>query len=92
VKITGIIPRLDGTFEVNFEVSGFTPDASGAPGSYAVRFSYDSGAEYTVYGGDSPWSLPLLKAILHRQLCVDVVDETGAGLPDSGNCTNILNL
>lgn len=92
VKISGINPKLDGSFEVNFVVSGFTPDAGGAPGTFAVRFSYDNGAEPTTYAGDSPWSLPLLKAILHRQLCVEVVDATGAPLPGSGNCTNIINL
>jgi len=91
VTITGTRPRLDGNFEVQFSVSGFTPDASGAPGTYAIRFSYDGGADATTFTGDSPWSLPLVQAILHRQVCADVVDATGVVLPDSGNCTNIIN-
>jgi hypothetical protein len=92
VKISGINPRLDGNFEVNFTVVGFTPDPSGAPGTYTVRFSYDHGAAATTYTGDSPWVLPLVKAIVHRQVCADVVDATGAVVPGSGTCTNIINL
>lgn len=92
VTITGIKPRLDGNFEVNFTVAGFAPDASGAPGTYAVRFSYDGGADATTYTGDSPWNLPLVKAILHRQVCADVVDANGDVVPGSGTCTNIINL
>ncbi|HUQ63608.1 MAG TPA: hypothetical protein VM121_07635 [Acidimicrobiales bacterium] len=92
VRITAIRPRLNGNFEVQFAVSGFTPDASGAPDTYTVRFSYDGGADATTYTGDSPWSLPLFEAILHRQVCAEVVDAAGAVVPDSGNCTNIINL
>lgn len=92
VKISRIDPRLDGDFDVNFTVAGFTPDASGAPGTYTVRFSYDGGADATTYAGKSPWVLPLVKAILHRQVCVEVRDATGAVVPGSGTCTNIINL
>jgi hypothetical protein len=91
VTITGITPRLDGPFEVNFTVSGFTPDPSGAPGSYNLRFSYDGGQDPVTYSGPSPWTFPLVKAILHRQVCAEVVDSTGAPVPDTSSCTNIIN-
>jgi hypothetical protein len=92
VKITGIDPRLDGDFDVNFTITGFTPDASGAPGTYTLRFSYDGGADATTYTGESPWNLPLVKAIAYRQVCADVVDAAGAVVENSGTCTNIINV
>ena len=90
VAITSVTPALDGTFAVHFTVSGFTPDASGAPGSHAVRFSFDDGEDPQLWDGPSPWTFPTETAIRHHQVCAVVVDAGGVVEPDSGACAPIL--
>lgn len=87
VTIVGVSPRLDATFQVEFEVSGF---ALGPGQPYAVRFSFDEGREPTTVSGASPWRFPLLNAIRFHQVCAQVVDAAGVGYPASGSCLGIL--
>jgi hypothetical protein len=89
VRITGVHATLDGPFAVDFTVEGFTPDASGKPGTYAIRFSFDRGEDPVVWDGPSPWTFPVADAIRHHRVCADVVDAAGAEQPHSGDCANI---
>ncbi len=90
VAIGNVVPRLDGTFQVEFTVAGFTPDASGQPGTYAVRFSFDQDQSPSVWGGPSPWSFPLSAGLLYREVCAHVVDAAGAIDPSTGGCRTIV--
>lgn len=89
VEIRGVTAELDGSFRVDFTAVGFTPDASGAPGTYAVRFSFDGGQSPTIWTGSSPWAFPLGDGLLYREVCAEVVDQTGTAVPSSGNCRPI---
>jgi len=90
VAIVAVAARLDGTFDVDFTVSGFTPDASGAPGTHSVRFSFDGGQAPTRWGGPSPWSFPLSAGLTYRQVCAHVADAAGVEDPSTGGCHDII--
>ena len=89
VEIGAVTADLDGNLRIQFTASGFTPDPSRAPGTYAVRFSFDDGLSPTVWGGSSPWVFPVGDGLLHRQVCAEVVDHTGAAEPSSRSCRPI---
>ncbi len=89
VTITSVRPTLDGTFAVDFTVSGFTPDRSRRPGSLAVRFSFDGGEKPEVWTGPSPWTFPTDNAIRYKQVCAAVIDAHRGDETGSGNCVNI---
>ncbi|MGI9022527.1 MAG: hypothetical protein ACR2HV_04725 [Acidimicrobiales bacterium] len=90
VTILGIVPLLDGTFQVAYAVSGFTPDASGLPDTYSVRFSFDDGQSPVAWGGPSPWSFPVAAGLAYQRLCAHVADAAGVVDPASGGCRDIL--
>jgi len=90
VAIVAVVARLDGTFDVDFTVSGFTPDASGAPGTHSVRFSFDDGRSPTTWVGPSPWSFPLGNGVAYRQVCVHVADSAGVEDLSTGGCHDIV--
>jgi hypothetical protein len=90
VTINRVTPNLEGTFAVDFSADGFTPDASGDPGTFAVRFSFDDGQAPTVWGGPSPWTFPDDAAIRFHRVCARVVDASGVEDPASGACRDIL--
>jgi hypothetical protein len=87
VKILSITPRLDASFAVNFEVSGFTL-GPGQP--HNVQFYFDADQEITTYSGPSPWKFPLLNAVKYHTVCAQVIDAAGGRVPDSGECKPIL--
>jgi hypothetical protein len=89
VEIGAVTADLEGNLLVEFTASGFTPDPSRAPGTYAVRFSFDDGQSPTVWGGSSPWVFPVGDGLVHRQVCAEVVDHTGAAEPSSRSCRAI---
>lgn len=89
VEIGAVTADLDGNLRVEFTASGFTPDPSRAPGTYAVRFSFDDGRSPTVWAGSSPWVFPVGDGLLYRQVCAEVVDHTGAAVPSSRSCRPI---
>lgn len=86
VGIDAVTAELDGSFRVDFSTTGFAPDPSRAPGTYAVRFSFDAGQSPSIWGGSSPWVFPLGDGLRYRQVCAEVVDHTGAADPSSGDC------
>jgi len=90
VAILGVIARLDGTFDVDFAVSGFTPDASGAPGTHSVRFSFDDGQSPTTWDGPSPWTFPVAAGLNYRQVCAHVADAAGVEDLSTGGCRDIV--
>ena len=90
VTIRGVIPLLDGTFQVDYAVAGFTPDSSGLPCTWSVRFTFDDGQSPTIWAGPSPWSFPVGAALIYRQVCAHVVDAAGIEEPASGECKPIL--
>jgi len=90
VTILGVVARLDGTFDVDFAVSGFTPDASGEPGTHSVRFSFDDGQSPTTWDGQSPWSFPVAAGLTYRQVCVHVADAAGVEDLSTGGCRDIV--
>ena len=90
VTIRGVIPLLDGTFQVDYAVTGFTPDSSALPGTWSVRFTFDDGQSPTIWAGPSPWSFPGAAALTYRQVCAHVVDAAGIEDPASGECKPIL--
>lgn len=90
VAITAVTATVDGTFAVEFAVSGFVPDASGTPGTYAIRFSFDDDKSPTVWDGPSPWGFPSVDAVRYHEVCARVVDAAGVEDPASGGCHEIL--
>ncbi len=90
VAIVDVVARLDGTFHVDFTVSGFAPDASGAPGTRSLRFSFDDGQSPTTWDGPSPWSFPLGAGVTYRRVCVHVADSAGVEDLSTGGCHNIV--
>jgi hypothetical protein len=90
VTIVGVVPRLDATFQVDFTVSGFTPDASGAPGTHSVHFSFDDGQATTAWDGASPWSFPVTAGLTYRQVCAHVADAAGVEDLTTGGCHDIV--
>ncbi len=90
VAILDVVARLDGTFAVDFAVSGFTPDASGAAGTHSVRFSFDDGQAPTTWDGRSPWSFPVTAGLTYRQVCARVADAAGVEDPATGGCHDIV--
>lgn len=90
VTIDAVVASLDGTFQVDFTVAGFTPDASGAPGTHSVRFSFDDGQAPTTWDGPSPWSFPVSAGLTYRQVCAHVVDAAGVEDPSTGGCHDIV--
>lgn len=89
VDIVAVTAELDGSFRVDFATRGFTPDPSRAPGTYAVRFSFDGGDKPAIWTGSSPWVFPLGDGLLYRQVCAEVVDHTAAAVPSTRNCRPI---
>jgi len=90
VAILGVVARLDGTFDVDFAVSGFTPDASGAQGTHSVRFSFDDGQSATTWDGPSPWTFPVAAGLTYRQVCAHVADAAGVEDLSTGGCRDIV--
>jgi hypothetical protein len=90
VTIDAVVASLDGTFQVDFTVAGFTPDASGAPGTHSVRFSFDDGQAPTSWDGPSPWSFPVSAGLTYRQVCAHVADASGVEDPSTGGCHDIV--
>lgn len=90
VSILAVRPVLDGTFRVDFSVAGFTPDLSGRPGTWSIRFSFDSGQGPTLWAGGSPWTFPQADGIRYHRVCAHVADANGVEDPGSGGCRDIL--
>lgn len=89
VRILSVTPRLDASFHVDFEVSGF---ALGPGQPYTVQFFFDSEQEVTTYTGPSPWTFPVVSAVKYHTVCAQVADASGARDPASGDCKPILHL
>ncbi|MDQ4133062.1 MAG: hypothetical protein M3179_07620 [Actinomycetota bacterium] len=87
VRIVAVSPRLNASFQVDFEVSGFTL-GPGQP--YTVHFYFDDGQEIASYSGPSPWTFPVLNAVKYRTVCAQVADAAGVRDPKSGDCKPIL--
>lgn len=89
VTILDVVALLDGTFQLDFSVAGFVPDASGLPGTHAVRFSFDGGESPTTWAGPSPWSFPVSAGVAFHQVCAHVVDAAGVEDVAGGGCHDI---
>lgn len=90
VAIQAVVVRLDGTFDVEFSASGFTPDAGGGPGTHAVRFSFDEGQSPTIWAGSSPWSFSLVEGVTYHRVCAHVADAAGVEDLSTGGCRDIV--
>ena len=90
VTIIVVSPQVDGTFEVVFATSGFTPEPGKKPGTYAVRFSFDDGQSPTTWTKSEAWRFPGEHAVTYRQVCAHVVDVNGVADPATGGCRSIL--
>ena len=89
VDIVAVTADLDGSFRVDFTTTGFMPAPGRAPGTYAVRFSFDDGRAPSTWTSSSPWVFPLNDGLLYRRVCAEVVDHNGVAVPSSGNCRPI---
>jgi len=86
VEITSVTANPDGTYRVDFEVSGFEP----APDGYQVAFSFDTNAAGPFpYAGPSPWGFDETAAALYDEVCAEVAAPGGQLLPGSGGCQPI---
>jgi hypothetical protein len=90
VTIVDVTTQYDGTFRVDFVVTGFDRGVDGASGTYAVKFSFDGDDAPTIYSGPSPWSFPIDTGVSHQRVCAQVVDAARQAVPGTRSCHKIL--